>query len=312
MKKEVERHFDHIAKLYDKFKEKNRYYYDDIKKFLDMHVPKGSRVLEVGCGTGELLNHVQPSEGCGIDISAQMIKRAKEKFPHLNFQVSEVENLPLNNPYDYVLMIDLLDHIHDIWDVLKGLETVVRDGSLLCIATINPVWQPIFDIAEKFHLKMPEGPHNFVRTDDIVNLLEIFDYRIVKKQMRFLIPKKIPIISDAINFLASYTPGLKNLCAVQTIVAKKVATTPAVDYSCTVVIPCHNEEGNVDECVRTVPQIGKGTQLIFVDDASTDSTLAKLRVIEKNHSHVKVISYPDNKGKGFAVQQGGIDWPGTY
>jgi ubiquinone/menaquinone biosynthesis C-methylase UbiE len=119
---EVRRHFDHLAKLYDKFKKKNWYYYAHLKRFLSENVPPGARVLEVGCGTGELLNHVRPREGYGIDLSGRMIERARRKFPHLNFVVGEAEQFAINEKFDSVLMIDVLDHVYDIWDLLKGIN----------------------------------------------------------------------------------------------------------------------------------------------------------------------------------------------
>jgi len=304
MKQDVKRHFDHIAKLYDKFKEKNWYYYDQLKQFIDEFIPKGARVAEIGCGTGELLNHTQPSYGLGIDISERMVERAREKFPHLRFMAEEVETIAIDERFDYVLMIDLIDHIQDIWDVLRGTENLVKEGSTLCIATINPLWQPLFTVAEALKLKMPEGPHNFVPMNDIVNLLEIFDYSIVKKQMRFLIPKKIPLISDWINRVVPHVPVIRNLSAVQTIVARKEKTSSEHPYSASVVIPCHNEEENVETCARLIPQMGLGTEIIFVNDGSTDRTEERLRSITKEHPHVKVVSYPENRGKGFAVQKG--------
>lgn len=304
MKTEVKRHFDHLAKIYDKFKDKNKYYYSEIKKFLSENVPQNSRVLEVGCGTGELLNYVKPSFGYGIDISDRMIEQARKKFSHLLFETCEVENLSVPRKFEYVLMIDLLDHIHDIWDVLKGLETAVQEGSVLCIATINPAWQPIFTIAEALKLKMPEGPHNFIPLNDIVNLLEIFDYKILRKEMRFLVPKKIPLIADFLNWLAPKISILRNFCAVQAIVARKTAPSSEHTYSCTIVVPCHNEEENVMRCAQTIPQMGHGTEVIFVNDGSTDGTLDALKEIEKKSPHVKVVSYLENKGKGYAVREG--------
>ena len=110
MKAEVKRHFDQIAKDYDKYKTMNWYYYDHIKKFLKENVPPGARVLEVGCGTGELVHFVEPRCGCGVDISERMIERAREKFPDLQFEVGEVESLSVTEKFEYVLMIDLLDH----------------------------------------------------------------------------------------------------------------------------------------------------------------------------------------------------------
>jgi len=304
MKQQVKRHFNHFAKLDEKFKKKNHYYYDYIKHFLDQYVPNGSRVVDVGCGTGELLYHTEPAYGLGIDISERMVQYAVKKFPHLQFRVMDVEQVQSGETFDHVLMIDVIDHLQDIWDVLNGVENLVHEGTVICITTLNPLWQPIFHIAEALKLKMPEGPHNFVQMEDVINLLEIFDYTIVKKQMQFLVPKKIPILSEFLNRIAPHIPGLNRLCSLQTIVARKGLTSPEREYTCSVVVPCHNEEGNVEACAQTIPQMGKGTEVIFVNDGSTDGTLDKITELANQYPHVRVVSYPVNQGKGYAVRKG--------
>ena len=304
MKTTVKRHFDHFAKLDEKYKHINRYYYDYIKDFLARHVPKGKRVLDLGCGQGALLAHTEPSHGVGIDISERMVEYARHKFPDLQFKLQEIEKLPSRETFDYVLMIDILDHLPDIWDAFIGMENVVREGTVLCIATLNPLWQPIFGIAERLKLKMPSGQHSYMRAADIINLLEIFDYEVVRKEMGLLIPRKIPFLSNFVNYFASRIPGIRNLCAVQLLIARKNKTNSEHPYFCSVVVPCHNEESNVEECAMSIPQMGKGTEVIFVNDASTDGTLEKLGQIEKRYPHVKVVTYPENKGKGYAVRQG--------
>jgi ubiquinone/menaquinone biosynthesis C-methylase UbiE len=50
----------------------------EIYKFL---IPPGSRVLELGCGEGDLLAQVAPADGVGVDFSRSMIERARAKYP---------------------------------------------------------------------------------------------------------------------------------------------------------------------------------------------------------------------------------------
>ena len=42
-------------------------------------------MLEVGCGTGDVLTHLRPHDGLGTDLSAAMLRLAAEKYPHLRF-----------------------------------------------------------------------------------------------------------------------------------------------------------------------------------------------------------------------------------
>jgi ubiquinone/menaquinone biosynthesis C-methylase UbiE len=48
-------------------------------------LPAGLRVLEIGCGEGDLLHAVKPRRGVGIDFSATAIARAKLRFPEMTF-----------------------------------------------------------------------------------------------------------------------------------------------------------------------------------------------------------------------------------
>ncbi|MCA9403959.1 MAG: methyltransferase domain-containing protein, partial [Candidatus Omnitrophica bacterium] len=84
-KDEVRDHFDQIAPNYDYWKKKNSYYYNTLKLFISRIIPKGASVLEFGCGTGEILAHMEPSRGVGVDISEEMISRAREKYPQYEF-----------------------------------------------------------------------------------------------------------------------------------------------------------------------------------------------------------------------------------
>ena len=304
MKTELKQHPDLLARLYDQYRKKNAYYHGKVEAFARQNVPPGSRVLEVGCGMGELLDHVKPGYGLGIDINKHLIECGQKKFPHLDLRVGKAEEFVSEEKFDYVLMVDLLDQTPDIWNVLQGVEPAVRPGTVLCLTSTNPFWQPLFSLAEALKLKIPISPYNFVPLDDIVNLLQVFDYEILKKEMRILVPKKIPLVSDVLNWIAPKIPGIRNLSAAQTLVARKLPAATIRDYTCSVVIPCHNEEGNIERCVRETPQMGKGTEIIFVNDGSTDGTLQKMKEMEAKYPYVKVVSYPLNRGKGYAVQQG--------
>jgi len=74
-----------------------------------------------------------------------------------------------------------------------------------------------------------------------------------------------------------------------------------------IVIPCHNEEGNIDLLygrLKTVLDKYPSYEIIFVDDGSSDNTIPKIRTIAGKDSHVKYISFSKNFGHQNALKAG--------
>ena len=67
---------DSLAERRDEFRDRNRYYYEEIERLLRFFVPPNKSVLEVGCSTGDLLAALEPRRGLGIDISERLVELA--------------------------------------------------------------------------------------------------------------------------------------------------------------------------------------------------------------------------------------------
>ncbi|MDP6179619.1 MAG: methyltransferase domain-containing protein, partial [Desulfatiglandales bacterium] len=75
--------FNSLAGRRQYWKDRNRYYYHDQERYFRFLIPGGLSVLEIGCGTGDLLHAMKPKRGVGIDFSPEMLKIAREKYPDL-------------------------------------------------------------------------------------------------------------------------------------------------------------------------------------------------------------------------------------
>jgi glycosyltransferase involved in cell wall biosynthesis len=71
-----------------------------------------------------------------------------------------------------------------------------------------------------------------------------------------------------------------------------------------VIIPCYNEKETIEEIVRQVVMVGIVSEIVIVDDGSTDGTRELLPQIEREHSLVRVMLHERNSGKGAAVSTG--------
>ena len=85
--------FDRYAPERERWVARNAAYYSAIERLVAFCVPPGASVLEVGCGTGDLLAALRPSEGVGVDLSSKLIERARQKHPNLQFLVADAETL---------------------------------------------------------------------------------------------------------------------------------------------------------------------------------------------------------------------------
>jgi len=302
---DVSAHFDAIAAEYDRWKEKNAYYYQSIISFLKKNIPAGSSVLEIGCATGDILNSVAPERGVGLDVSAKMIEIARKKYPAYRFEAVPVENFACDEKFDYIIMVDLLDHVHDIAEVFRSVHKSCKPTTRIIATTINPWWSPVLDLMEKLKAKMPEGPHNFVERRNLSEMMEFLDFSINYTGYLLLFPKRIPLLSFLANTIGTRVWPFNKFSSVHYMVLKPLPENRTdLGMGCSVVIPCYNEAGNIAEAVKRVPEMGSGTEIIVVSDGSTDRTADIVRDMQKDMPNLRLIDYSPNHGKGYAVKQG--------
>jgi len=276
-KEELREYYNSIASERDTWKKRNWYYYHDLENFHTFIVPPNHTVLELGCGTGDLLNVVKPSKGVGIDISDMMVEIAGKKYPDLEFKRRDAERLEIDEKFDYIIISNLIGSLNNIWQVFRELKKVTHPCSRVVVTYYNYLWEPSLRLAETIGLKMNEGLQNWLSLTDIENLLYLNDFEIVRKGYRFLFPKYIRLISGALNKFLANVPLIRRCCLTEFVIARPAGNfQPIPDYSCSVVIPCRNEAGNIEDAVKRIPQMGKHTEIIFVDGHSTDGTAEKI------------------------------------
>ncbi len=94
-----------------------------------------SWVLDVGCGTGKYWKTIfnAGARVIGVDLSAQMLQRAKEKYPFVTVHRQAAQDLDMHETFDAVLFIDVFEMIGpEDWPlVLSNLRGVLKRGGIL-------------------------------------------------------------------------------------------------------------------------------------------------------------------------------------
>ncbi|MBU0730824.1 MAG: methyltransferase domain-containing protein [Proteobacteria bacterium] len=111
------------------------------------HIPPGSSVLDIGCGAGfdlMIASHLTGIEGrvCGIDLTAEMVARAKknlEKTPFSNIEIKQVESddIPYDdNTFDFVISNGVINLSPCKQKLFKEIYRTLKPGAMLQFADI--------------------------------------------------------------------------------------------------------------------------------------------------------------------------------
>jgi ubiquinone/menaquinone biosynthesis C-methylase UbiE len=221
MSKTVKKHFDTIAAKYDYFKKKNWYYYKNLKSLYRQLIPKGKAVLEIGCGTGDLISGLDAGLAIGIDISPEMIKIARKKYPIGQFKVAAIEDFVTQDVFEYIFLADVIEHLENIPSTIKAIAKRCNNKTKVIFTYANPIWEPILMFLEKLSLKMPEGPHYRIPYFKLKKILAKNGFVTIERNWRLLIPANIPFLSNFINVSFYRVPLLRRLGMLEYIIIKK-------------------------------------------------------------------------------------------
>lgn len=306
--KKVAKFYNALADSCDELKKKNWYYHYEISQLYTFLIPPNQKVLEIGCGTGDLLFSLKPSIGIGVDISDRMLAIAKKKYKRLKFRKAESYPTSSNQKLDYIILSDLVGILGDIQDMFMYIQKLADDDTRIIISFYNFLWEPVISLSEKIGLKIPQPPQNWLSQKDIANFLELSNLEIVKNSSYLLFPFYIPGISSFLNKYVARLPLFRHLCFIQYIIARRKFENPNhKKYSVSIIIPVRNESGNIERAVATIPKLGSRTEIIFVEDHSKDDTRRELyRVINKykDSKDVRLFIQTNEYGKAAAVRKG--------
>jgi SAM-dependent methyltransferase len=302
-----------VAATRDKWIRRNRYYYKLLVRLLQHLIEPGKRVLNMRCQTGFFLDALQPRHGVGVDISAEMIEVAREAHPEFQYHQAFPEDFVSSEKFDYVLFCDSGDTV-DVQKALSRLHDACDRHTRLIIYGYSFLWEPLIVLAQRLGLKISQTEQNWLSEWDLRELLELTGFEWLKTYRTALLPKYIPILSTILNRFVAKLPVIQRLCMIEVLVARPAATPEDVrNLSVSVIVPCKNEQGNVESAVTRMPQLGGATEIIFCDDKSTDGTADEVRRMQRLYQDrdIRLVDGPSickakNVWAGFEAATGDI------
>ena len=130
-------------------------------------VEPGERVLDIGCGPGDILEHLPPLDYVGVDYSESYIEAARRRFGSRGtFIASDVKHLldAKQDPFDLVFAIGLLHHLDDeaVAALLRDVRHCLKKGGRF--VALDPLIETPQNPIARFLARIDRG--QFVRTLD--------------------------------------------------------------------------------------------------------------------------------------------------
>ncbi len=133
-KKDVIEFFDSMAPCWDDDQNHNEEVISDILK--KGGIAKGKQILDVASGTGVLFPDyaARGAKVTGIDISGEMVKKTKEKFPDAEVICGDAESYGFDKQFDAVMIYNAFPHFIDPKALFKNLTKQLKCGGRLTVA----------------------------------------------------------------------------------------------------------------------------------------------------------------------------------
>src|SRR5215510_2399636 len=145
-KRDIRRLADASAPERRKWLARAAFFHEEDLRYLKFLIPEGARVLELGCGTGDLLAALKPSFGVGVDFSEGMIAQARQAHPDLSFLVGDIEDEAfirrIEGPFDVILIVDTIGSLDDCQRTFESLHWLCTRETRLIIGYFSHLWHP--------------------------------------------------------------------------------------------------------------------------------------------------------------------------
>lgn len=301
-------HWNSVSKMMERPHRLSRRYRRRLIELFRFLCPPGKRVLELGCAQGDLLAALDHEHGVGVDFSSQMIQQAREKYPNLKFAEQDARELKLDETFDVIILSDLVNDLWDVQETLMRVRAHCTPRTRVILNFYSRLWELPLSMAQSLGLARPNLPQNWLTVEDVSSLLLLANFEVIRAREEILLPLPIPLLSDLANrYLVKLWP-FRVGALTHVLVARPVFETRKNKQegpSVSVVVAARNEAGNIENIFARTPELGSGTELVFVEGGSSDNTYEAIEQAIAAHPErtCKLFKQP-GKGKGDAVRFG--------
>jgi ubiquinone/menaquinone biosynthesis C-methylase UbiE len=255
-------HWDTVARKMDTWTGWGKAYHERLMQVYRFWVAPGQRILEIGCGQGNLLASLRPLHGVGVDFSPEMVNRARIAHPELEFVEADGHDLSmLEGSFDVIILSDLIDDLWDVQKVFEQLSRLCQPRTRLIINSYSRVWEMPLLIASKLGLAKPRLTQNWLTVDDMTDLLNLSGFEVIRSWPEILWPLSTPVVAGLCNKILVKLWPFRLFAITNFLQARPCPVKSSKSPSVSVIVAARNEAGNIAQLFARTPEMVQAQSL---------------------------------------------------
>lgn len=277
-------------------------------KYIRSFVNSDMSILQVGCHNGI----VKFDMGCKVtylmtddefDLIGGDLGDREAFVGELEEQVNAL--VAAQRRFDFIILDDVISGVPDIEEFLVSLQGLCFRNSLIVLSHYSMLWRPVLALAASLGLKRSDIGRNWLSKSALLNLVNLSNFELVVSKSQVLIPFGPRIIFNFANNVLSQLPILNWFCLRSYLLIKMSSASANMKLTSSIIIPCRNEFGNIEDAVARLPRFSHFQEIIFVEGGSSDQTYEEcLRVKQLYPDRNISVLKQNGEGKWGAVQTG--------
>jgi Glycosyl transferase family 2 len=197
-----------------------------------------------------------------------------------------------------------------VWDVqglLGDLQRLCHPRTRLVMNFYSHLWQLPLAAAALVGFARPMLKQNWLTAPDVVNLLHLSGFRVVRSWQEVRCPMPVPLVEPFCNRVLVRLWGIRHLALANFVLARPLHPQHAkrTKSRVSVIVPARNEADNIAAVFARTPDMGSGTELVFVEGHSGDETYRAIEMaMAANPQRQARLLRQSGRGKGDAVRLG--------
>jgi 2-polyprenyl-3-methyl-5-hydroxy-6-metoxy-1,4-benzoquinol methylase len=311
---------EHQAQVAQMKRSTARDYLREIWRYRGTH---GGRLLEIGCGQGELLVEAEALgyEVTGVEFAEPAADQARKRLAGGTVLCGEVENAPLEpGSFDVCVIADVIEHVRNPLYFLRTIHRLLKRDGVLFIATPSlDSWSARLMRQNWMEFKPEHLTYFATRTIQDTLYRTGFHQVLVEPGWKVLnlsyvtqhfVRYPVPFFSPLVRAVTYFVPhqlrerNLRVVASGMGVLAR--AADPAPRPKLSVIVPAYNEAATFEQLMEALLQKevpGCDIEVVVVESNSTDGTRA---IAERYRDHPRVVVVLEDRprGKGHAVRTG--------